>query len=126
MRSRWKRRRWRRCERYRWPGNVRELQNVVEQMLALADGPTVGPDLLPAQVLAKQGKGLNPVRERRRRVADELYEGLTEGGCHFWNDVYPMFMERDLTRADLPAADPQGAWHEPRQLSRPAGALRHG
>jgi transcriptional regulator with PAS, ATPase and Fis domain len=88
-------------QRYRWPGNVRELQNVVEQMLALADGPTVGPDLLPAQVLAKQGKGLNPVRERRRRVADELYEGLTEGGCHFWNDVYRMFMERDLTRADL-------------------------
>ena len=88
-------------QRYRWPGNVRELQNVVEQMLALADGPAVGPDLLPAQVLAKQGKGLNPVRERRRRVADELYEGLTEGGCHFWNDVYRMFMERDLTRADL-------------------------
>ena len=88
-------------QRYRWPGNVRELQNVVEQMLALADGPSVGPDLLPAQVLAKQGKGLNPVRERRRRVADELYEGLTEGGCHFWNDVYRMFMERDLTRADL-------------------------
>jgi len=88
-------------QRYRWPGNVRELQNVVEQMLALADGPAVGTDLLPAQVLAKQGKGLNPVRERRRRVADELYEGLTEGGCHFWNDVYRMFMERDLTRADL-------------------------
>ena len=88
-------------QRYRWPGNVRELQNVVEQMLALADGPAVGPDLLPAQVLARQGKGLTPVRERRRRVADELYEGLTEGGCHFWNDVYRMFMERDLTRADL-------------------------
>ena len=34
-------------------------------------------------------------------MADELYEGLTEGGCHFWNDVYPMFMARDLTRADL-------------------------
>jgi transcriptional regulator with PAS, ATPase and Fis domain len=88
-------------QRYRWPGNVRELQNVIEQMLALADGPTIGSDLLPAVVLAKQGKGLNPVRERRRRVSDELYEGLTEGGCHFWNDVYPMFMERDLTRADL-------------------------
>jgi transcriptional regulator with PAS, ATPase and Fis domain len=88
-------------QRYRWPGNVRELQNVVEQMLALVDGPTVGPSLLPAAVLAKQGKGLNPVRERRRRVADELYEGLTEGGSQFWTDVYPMFMNRDLTRADL-------------------------
>jgi DNA-binding NtrC family response regulator len=88
-------------QRYRWPGNVRELQNVVEQMLALADGPVVGADLLPPQVVVKNGKGLSPVRERRRRVSDELYEGLTEGGCDFWNDVYPMFMERDLTRADL-------------------------
>ena len=88
-------------QRYRWPGNVRELQNVVEQMLALAEGSTVGPDLLPAAVVIKHGQGLNPIRERRRRVADELYEGLTEGGCHFWNDVYRMFMERDLTRADL-------------------------
>jgi transcriptional regulator with PAS, ATPase and Fis domain len=86
---------------YRWPGNVRELQNVVEQMLALADGDTMGPELLPAVVLAKHGRGLTPVRERRRRLADELYEGLTEGGCQFWDDVYPMFMSRDLTRADL-------------------------
>ena len=87
--------------RYRWPGNVRELQNVVEQMLALADGPSIGADLLPAAVVAHQGKGLNPVRERRRRVADELYESLTDGGCNFWNDLYPKFMSRDLTRADL-------------------------
>ena len=69
-------------------------------------------------VLAKQGKGLNPVRERRRRVADELYEGLTEGGCHFWNDVYPMFMERDLTRADLRLLIRKGLGTQPRQLSR--------
>jgi transcriptional regulator with PAS, ATPase and Fis domain len=88
-------------QRYRWPGNVRELQNVVEQMLALAEGAVISSELLPPAVLVKHGKGLSPVRERRRRVADELYEGLTEGGCHFWKDVYPMFMERDLTRADL-------------------------
>jgi transcriptional regulator with PAS, ATPase and Fis domain len=87
--------------RYRWPGNVRELQNVVEQMLALADGPTIGVDLLPPQVVARQGRGLSPAKERRRRVADELYDSLTDGGCHFWNDVYPMFMNRDLTRNDL-------------------------
>jgi transcriptional regulator with PAS, ATPase and Fis domain len=87
--------------RYRWPGNVRELQNVIEQMLALADDATLGPDLLPAAVVAKGGKGLSPVRERRRRVADDLYESLTEGGCSFWNDLYPKFMSRDLTRADL-------------------------
>jgi len=88
-------------ERYRWPGNVRELQNVVEQMLALADGDSIGTELLPPAVMARPGKMPHPVRERRRRVADELYDGLTEGGCNFWNDVYPMFMNRDLTRDDL-------------------------
>ena len=87
--------------RYRWPGNVRELQNIVEQMLALADGPSIGVDLLPAQVVARHGRGLSPAKERRRRVADELYDSLTDGGCHFWNDLYPMFMNRDLTRNDL-------------------------
>jgi len=90
-------------ERYRWPGNVRELQNVVEQMLALADGDRMGTELLPPNVTARAGKSPHPVRERRRRVADELFDGLTEGGCNFWNDVYPMFMSRDLTRDDLRA-----------------------
>jgi transcriptional regulator with PAS, ATPase and Fis domain len=90
-------------ERYRWPGNVRELQNVVEQMLALADGDRMGTELLPPNVTARAGKSPHPVRERRRRVSDELYDGLTEGGCNFWNDVYPMFMSRDLTRDDLRA-----------------------
>ena len=88
-------------ERYRWPGNVRELQNIVEQMLALADGDCMGTELLPPAVTARPGKSPHPVRERRRRVADELFDGLTEGGCNFWNDVYPMFMNRDLTRDDL-------------------------
>ncbi len=87
--------------RYRWPGNVRELQNIVEQMLALADGPSIGPDLLPPQVLARRGCGFSPAKERRRRAADDLYDSLTDGGCDFWNDVYPMFMNRDLTRHDL-------------------------
>jgi len=90
-------------ERYRWPGNVRELQNIVEQMLALADGERMGTELLPPNVTARAGKSPHPVRERRRRVADELFDGLTEGGCNFWNDVYPMFMSRDLTRDDLRA-----------------------
>jgi transcriptional regulator with PAS, ATPase and Fis domain len=90
-------------ERYRWPGNVRELQNVVEQMLALADGDRMGTELLPPNVSARPGKAPHPVRERRRRVADELFDGLTEGGCSFWNDVYPLFMSRDLTRDDLRA-----------------------
>jgi len=63
----------------------------------------MGTQLLPPNVSARPGKAPHPVRERRRRVADELFDGLTEGGCSFWNDVYPLFMSRDLTRDDLRA-----------------------
>jgi hypothetical protein len=53
-------------------------------------------------VAADNGGGsVSPVRERRRRVADDLFQGLTTGSLRFWEDVYPMFMARDLTRADL-------------------------
>jgi two-component system response regulator HupR/HoxA len=36
---------------YRWPGNVRELQNEILRMLALAEGPKLGADLLSPRVL---------------------------------------------------------------------------
>jgi hypothetical protein len=31
----------------------------------------------------------------------ELYEGLTSGELHFWEDIHRLFTSRDLTRADL-------------------------
>jgi two-component system, NtrC family, response regulator HupR/HoxA len=36
---------------YRWPGNVRELQNEILRMLALADSPILGADLLAPRIL---------------------------------------------------------------------------
>ncbi len=36
---------------YRWPGNVRELQNEILRMVALADSPLLGADLLSPRVL---------------------------------------------------------------------------
>jgi two-component system response regulator HupR/HoxA len=38
-------------EAYRWPGNTRELQNEIHRMLALADAPVLGPELLSPRVL---------------------------------------------------------------------------
>ncbi len=35
-------------ERYRWPGNVRELENLVKRLAALAEGPTITEEILPA------------------------------------------------------------------------------
>ena len=88
-------------EAYNWPGNIRELQNVVEQMLTMADGVEIGLDQLPPAITCAGPASLAPARDRRRRVADSLFEKLTTGQFAFWEHVYPLFMNRDLTRADL-------------------------
>ncbi|MBI2215708.1 MAG: sigma-54-dependent Fis family transcriptional regulator [Candidatus Rokubacteria bacterium] len=36
---------------YPWPGNVRELQNVIERLVGLADGPVIGVDDLPFDLM---------------------------------------------------------------------------
>ena len=88
-------------ERHHWPGNVRELHNVIEQLAWLHVGSEVcAGDLPPALVGSAQG-AVVPARERRKRVADHLYEALKSGTCSFWEHVYPMFINRDITRADI-------------------------
>ena len=42
---------------YPWPGNVRELENVLERALILARSDSIGPDLLPPQVLKAEHPG---------------------------------------------------------------------
>jgi transcriptional regulator with PAS, ATPase and Fis domain len=88
-------------ERYRWPGNVRELQNVVEQIVAMTIGDVAGIDELPQVIVARHPGMMSPVRDRRRRTADDLYDGLISGGYQFWTHVHPLFMSRDITRNDL-------------------------
>jgi DNA-binding NtrC family response regulator len=88
-------------EAYKWPGNIRELQNVVEQMIAMSDTSEIGVDHLPPSIRASERATLTPARERRRQLADDLFEKLTTTQCDFWEHVYPAFMTRDLTRADL-------------------------
>jgi transcriptional regulator with PAS, ATPase and Fis domain len=92
---------WKVLERYRWPGNVRELQNVIEQLVwrSSLNGPIDVKDLPPAITVA--GSTLLPARERRRQLADELYNALVNGGYSFWDHIHPLFIERDLTRHDI-------------------------
>ena len=93
---------WQVLERYRWPGNVRELQNVMEQITALGSSPDAPIDVaqLP-QTLAAACQTLRPSRERRRQLADELYQAIVEGGYSFWEHIHPMFLGRDITRHDI-------------------------
>ena len=85
---------------YRWPGNVRELLNVVEQLVWVSTTDVVGIEDLPASMRSRPGAML-PLTDRRRRVADELYDAVVHQGASFWDHVYPMFMARDITRHDV-------------------------
>jgi two-component system NtrC family response regulator len=85
---------------YRWPGNVRELQNIVEQAIWFADREIIDVGHLPASV-RMAGEALLPRRERRRQVADDLYDALVSGGYSFWEHIYPIFLDRGITRHDM-------------------------
>src|SRR6187551_615984 len=83
---------------YAWPGNVRELENVIERLVVTGRNHTVVPDDLPMEIRTHQGIGLRPKRERRRTVADDLYKKLVEERESFWTAVYPLYMQREITR----------------------------
>jgi transcriptional regulator with PAS, ATPase and Fis domain len=87
---------------HRWSGNVRELQNVVEQTLALLplSSEAVEVEHLPAS-LKTQGIKLVVEGERRRQVADELYDALVRDGYSFFEHIHPLFLSRDITRHDV-------------------------
>ena len=84
---------------YHWPGNVRELQNVIERMCVRARAEIIGVEDVPHEVRASQKTGVPPQRERRRTVADDLYERITNERQSFWTTVYPLFMQREITRS---------------------------
>jgi hypothetical protein len=86
--------------RYRWPGNVRELQNVVEQSVWLADHGVLDIAQLPGSI-RDAVDAIRPSKERRRQVADDLYNALVSGGYSFWEHIYPLFLARDITRHDI-------------------------
>jgi transcriptional regulator with GAF, ATPase, and Fis domain len=86
-------------ERYYWPGNVREVQNVVEQAVWRSGDVEIGPEHLPEYVRMPDSLVARP--ERRRQVADELYEALTNGVYTFWAHIHPLFLARDITRHDI-------------------------
>ena len=88
-------------ERYRWPGNVRELQNVVEQLAWQGTDGQVGVADLPPALLAAAPPTIMRKHDRRRSVADDLFQTLVSGSHKFWDHVYTLFLARDITRHDV-------------------------
>jgi transcriptional regulator with GAF, ATPase, and Fis domain len=87
---------------YSWPGNVRELENAMERLVVTLQGNTIESEHLPPEIRGNGGAvSLRPKRERRRTVADDLYKRMTEQGESFWTTVYPLFMGREITRANV-------------------------
>ena len=86
---------------YPWPGNVRELENVIERLAVTGSSETIRLEHLPIEIRQRQGIPLAPRHERRRTVADDLYKKLVEERQSFWGVVYPLYMQREITRANV-------------------------
>lgn len=86
---------------YAWPGNVRELENVLERLVVTCRSDTIRLDDLPVEVRSHRGVAVRPKRERRRTVADDLYERMIDNHESFWDAVYPLYMQREITRGNV-------------------------
>jgi DNA-binding NtrC family response regulator len=86
---------------YSWPGNVRELENVIERMVVTVQHEVLDVEDLSSEIRVRDGVALRPKRERRRTVADDLYKRLVDQRESFWSTVYPLFMEREITRSNV-------------------------
>jgi two-component system, NtrC family, response regulator AtoC len=86
---------------YSWPGNVRELENVMERMIVTVQGDVIDVEHLSTEIQIQDAVSLRPKRERRRTVAHDLYKRMIEQRESFWVAVYPLFMEREITRANV-------------------------
>jgi transcriptional regulator with GAF, ATPase, and Fis domain len=85
---------------YAWPGNVRELQNVVERLVVTGRNEIARIEDLPAE-LRSRPLANRPKKERRRTVADELFKRIVDEHESFWTVVYPLYMNREITKANV-------------------------
>jgi transcriptional regulator with PAS, ATPase and Fis domain len=87
---------------YPWPGNVRQLENVIERMVVVGHREVIELADLPAEFrTVRQPEARTVPSASRHDVTDELYTRLTKDGESFWTTVYPLYMQRDITRTDV-------------------------
>jgi transcriptional regulator with GAF, ATPase, and Fis domain len=87
---------------YKWPGNIRELRNVVERIVLKTSGkPIRYADLPPEVVRVSLLRAVPSAAVVKPAPSDELVTRMLKAGESFWASVYPLFMSRDLTRAEL-------------------------
>ena len=86
---------------YSWPGNVRELENVVERLTVTVRGPSIRVEHLPPVVRGSHSASPRPSRGRPSSITSDLYDRMIDGRESFWTAVYPLYMDREITRADV-------------------------
>ena len=81
---------------------MRELENVIERLVVTGRNE-VGrcPTICRWRSGCSRRSALRPKRERRRTVADDLYKKLIEERESFWTVVYPLYMQREITRGNV-------------------------
>src|ERR1051325_7298720 len=88
-------------QQYNWPGNIRELENVVERLVVTGRTDVVTINDLPAEIRAHSTLPAKVMRERRKTIADELYRRVVHEGESFWTAVYPLYMQREITKTNV-------------------------
>ncbi len=86
---------------FSWPGNVRQLRSVIEHLAGNTRSFVIVADELPVGIRPRRTAPPRRGRERRRAVGEELFVRLVANGESFWSCVYPLFMEREITRTDV-------------------------
>jgi transcriptional regulator with PAS, ATPase and Fis domain len=86
---------------YGWPGNVRELENVIERLVVTGRREVIQVEDLGPEIRTPSSTGTRPRKERRRTIADDLFKKLTEERESFWSTVYPLYMNREITRGNI-------------------------
>src|SRR5579863_1603458 len=86
---------------YGWPGNVRQIENVIERLIVTKrSNDEVRVEDLPHEVRTPGTFG-RPKHERRRTVADDLFKRLVDERQSFWSVVYPLYMNREITKTTV-------------------------
>jgi DNA-binding NtrC family response regulator len=86
---------------YAWPGNVRELENVVERLVVTGRREVIQVEDLGHEIRTPGTIGARPRKERRRTVSDDLFKKLMDERESFWSTVYPLYMNREITRGNV-------------------------
>jgi transcriptional regulator with PAS, ATPase and Fis domain len=94
---------------WHWPGNVRQLDNMVQRLAVKCREGVITAADLPVEIRTAPGTVLVPSRrqDRRRTVADELYQRMAAGGS-FWDVVYERYMAHEITTSDVRAVVRKG------------------